>query len=91
MIVLSLGFLTLFYLLANQDVIAPAEDSIILYFLHEANLVFHEAGHVIFQIFGRTIHILVGARGQVLVPLMEAVIFGKAGHSRMCLFLGLGV
>ena len=70
MIVLSLGFLALFYLLANQDVMAPAEDSIILYFLHEANLIFHEAGHAIFQIFGRTIHILGGALGQVLVPLM---------------------
>ena len=86
MIVLSLGFLTLFYLLAHQDVIAPAEDSIILYFLHEANLVFHEAGHVIFQIFGRTIHILVGARGQVLVPLMVGGYFWARRDTAGCAF-----
>ena len=30
-------------------------ESIILYLLHQTNLVFHEAGHVIFGIFGRVI------------------------------------
>ncbi len=36
---------------------------------HNVNLVFHEAGHVIFTLLGRTMAILGGSLFQVLVPL----------------------
>ncbi|WP_421656088.1 hypothetical protein [Leptothermofonsia sp. ETS-13] len=42
-------------------------DSIMM-FLHGVNLIFHEAGHVIFSFFGRFLHILGGSLMQVLVP-----------------------
>jgi hypothetical protein len=37
---------------------------------HNVNLVFHEAGHVIFRPFGRTMMILGGSLFQVLLPLI---------------------
>ncbi|QZZ23390.1 hypothetical protein J5X98_05670 [Leptothermofonsia sichuanensis E412] len=40
----------------------------IMMFLHGVNLIFHEAGHVIFAIFGRFLHILGGSLMQFLVP-----------------------
>jgi len=41
-------------------------------FLHGIVLIFHEAGHVIFMLFGRFITILGGSLNQVLVPLLLA-------------------
>ncbi|HEX4326536.1 MAG TPA: hypothetical protein VH105_06935 [Burkholderiales bacterium] len=39
-------------------------------FLHGVLLIFHEAGHVIFMLFGRFITILGGSLNQVLMPLI---------------------
>ncbi len=39
-------------------------------FLHLVNLPFHEAGHVIFQLFGRWMMSLGGTLGQLLIPLV---------------------
>jgi hypothetical protein len=39
-------------------------------FLHLVNLPFHEAGHVIFQLFGRWMTSLGGTLGQLLIPLI---------------------
>jgi hypothetical protein len=44
-------------------------------FLDHANLVFHEAGHMFFSWFGRTIMILGGTLGELLVPLGVAIYF----------------
>jgi hypothetical protein len=44
-------------------------------FLHGINLVFHEAGHVIFAPFGRFMMFLGGSLNQVLVPLIFGVVF----------------
>ncbi len=44
-------------------------------FMHNINLVFHEAGHVIFQPFGRFITILGGTLGQLLMPLIVMFTF----------------
>ncbi|HEY4373589.1 MAG TPA: hypothetical protein VGN52_16780 [Burkholderiales bacterium] len=41
-------------------------------FLHGILLIFHEAGHVIFMLFGRFITTLGGSLNQVLVPLIVA-------------------
>lgn len=43
-------------------------------FLHLINLVFHEAGHVLFAPFGRFMMILGGSLGQVLIPMICLVV-----------------
>jgi hypothetical protein len=44
-------------------------------FIQNANLIFHEAGHVIFSFFGDFIHVLGGTLGEFLVPLIVTVHF----------------
>lgn len=46
-------------------------------FLHLPNLVFHEAGHVLFMFFGRFMTVLGGSLFQFLVPLILAFAFLK--------------
>ena len=41
-------------------------------FMHSVNLVFHEAGHVLFRPFGEFMMYLGGSLGQLLVPLVVA-------------------
>jgi hypothetical protein len=41
-------------------------------FIHAPLLVFHEAGHVIFAIFGEWVHVLGGTLGQLLMPAILA-------------------
>ena len=43
--------------------------------LDHVNLVFHEAGHMLFAWFGYTISILGGTLGELLVPLAVAIYF----------------
>jgi hypothetical protein len=44
-------------------------------FMHRVNLVFHEAGHVIFMPFGRFMSVLGGTLGQWLMPAIVAGVF----------------
>ncbi len=44
-------------------------------FLHRINLVFHEAGHVVFMPFGRFMAVLGGSLGQLIMPGVVAVAF----------------
>lgn len=44
-------------------------------FLHRVNLVFHEAGHIIFMPFGRFLMTLGGSLMQVLMPMVVMVVF----------------
>lgn len=44
-------------------------------FLHLPDLVFHEAGHIIFAPFGRFMSVLGGSLLQVLIPVIAAVAF----------------
>jgi hypothetical protein len=46
-------------------------------FMHRINLVFHEAGHVVFMIFGRFMHVLGGSLGQLLMPVIVMVMLVK--------------
>jgi hypothetical protein len=46
------------------------DKTIISSFMHSVNLVFHEAGHLIFSPFGRFMTILGGSLNQLLVPLL---------------------
>lgn len=38
-------------------------------FMHLVNLPFHEAGHIVFSIFGRFMHSLGGTLGQIIMPV----------------------
>lgn len=53
----------------------PAGAYAVQSFLHLPNLVFHEAGHVLFLPFGRFMSVLGGSLLQVLVPLICAAAF----------------
>lgn len=44
-------------------------------FLHGVNLVFHEAGHIIFALFGELITAAGGSINQVLIPLVCSLVF----------------
>ena len=68
---MTLGLLTLL-VLAN-GVAMPS--GAILNFLHMIDLVFHEAGHVIFGLGGQFIAVLGGSLNQVLVPAVCTAVF----------------
>jgi len=46
-------------------------------FLHLVDLVFHEAGHVLFAIFPRFLTVLGGSATQVLVPIVVLIAFWR--------------
>jgi hypothetical protein len=74
MTALSAGFAIMVYLLAGNSLLGS--DSTLLYLTHNVNLVFHEAGHWIFGIFGnRTLAIFGGSLNQVLIPAIVAASF----------------
>ena len=50
------------------------------HFIDAANLIFHEAGHVIFIFFGQFIHVLMGSGFQVLLPLLITAYFFSTGQ-----------
>jgi hypothetical protein len=54
---------------------APLDARVFNSFLHLPNLVFHEAGHVLFSPFGRFMTMLGGSAFQVLVPVICAIAF----------------
>ncbi len=64
----SVGFGVLFYLLKTDD------DGF-LFVVDHANLVFHEAGHVIFGILGGTPGLYGGTLGQLAIPLIVGTAF----------------
>lgn len=49
-------------------------------FLHAVNLPFHEAGHVIFGVFGEFIGSLGGTLGQLLIPVVCAIALLRTNH-----------
>lgn len=53
----------------------PLSDDAMGSFLHLPDLVFHEAGHIIFSPFGRFMTVLGGSLMQLLVPVIAAVAF----------------
>lgn len=44
-------------------------------FMHNINLPFHEAGHILFSPFGRFMQVLGGTLGQILIPCICAAAF----------------
>jgi hypothetical protein len=50
-------------------------------FIHGANLIFHEAGHIIFMILGQFMMILGGSLNQILIPAgITSYFFFKSQH-----------
>lgn len=58
-------------------------------FMHNINLVFHEAGHVIFRPLGRFMTILGGSLMQLLVPLVVIVAFTWKNQDNFGASIGL--
>ena len=54
---------------------APLDGSVFNSFLHLPDLIFHEAGHVLFSPFGRFMTVLGGSLFQLLVPIICAGTF----------------
>jgi hypothetical protein len=50
-------------------------DGVMDAFIHGPNLIFHEAGHVVFMPFGEFLRILGGSLGQCLMPLIVMLVF----------------
>lgn len=72
---ISFGFAVVIYCLARAD-LTNMGSSLVLFMVHNVNLVFHEAGHWIFGVFGsETLMILGGSLNQVLIPLVVAASF----------------
>ena len=70
----SVGTLILLLLLASDD------DGFLLVLDH-ANLVFHEAGHVIYGVLGPTAGLYGGTLGQLTFPAIACAIFWRRGEA----------
>lgn len=68
LIIFSSGFLLLLVILVTD-----ADGYIFM--IDDANLLFHEAGHIIFGIFGRTLGLYGGTFGQLVFPAITAIVF----------------
>ncbi|MFH0924310.1 MAG: hypothetical protein V1872_01540 [bacterium] len=64
---------TIGFLLLVLALIADADGFIII--IDHANLLFHEAGHIFFGIFGNTLGLYGGTLGQLVFPAVTALIF----------------
>lgn len=58
-------------------------------FMHNVNIVFHEAGHWIFRPFGEFVMILGGTLGQLLMPLIVIIAFIRQNRDNFGASLGL--
>lgn len=65
--------LLLFFYMMNASFNMYTKDTWSL--IQHVNLIFHEAGHVIFFLFGNFIYILGGTLGEILIPLIIAGYF----------------
>ena len=62
--------------------LAGEDRAVMSSFLHLPNLIFHEAGHMLFMPFGRFMTVLGGSLFQILVPLIIAVGFVYQHHNQ---------
>lgn len=76
----SVCLIVLFYLLKTS------EEGLI--FLDRVNLVFHEAGHPIFGIFGSTLGLYGGTLGQLAMPVIAWLAFWRERHTVGCAVAG---
>ncbi len=75
LVLLLLGWFTVEMVSTGyEDVVTGAQSGVVA-FLHSIDLVFHEAGHVIFRLLGDFMMVLGGSLLQVLIPLIVAGAF----------------
>src|SRR5687768_7240551 len=79
--VVVLAWLTLRFATAPVD---ASSQSAAASFLHLPNLIFHEAGHIIFMPFGRFLTVLGGSLLQILIPMICAAAFARQGNWFAC-------
>lgn len=58
-------------------------------FMHRVDLVFHEAGHMVFRPFGQFMHVLGGSLGQLLMPAIVMVALVYKNHDNFGGSIGL--
>ena len=63
-----------------QFAFTPLGDDAMDAFIHLPNLVFHEAGHLIFSPLGQFMTVLGGSLMQVLIPVIAAIAFVRQGQ-----------
>ena len=59
----------------------PDEEELMLTILDGANLIFHEAGHILFLPFGEFFHYLAGSLTQVLIPALCVIHFRRQAQN----------
>ena len=78
------GILIYIFFLLPQNLYTPTRFfnlSGMLWFIHLILLYIHEAGHLFFGVFGRTIGILGGSLNQILAPLVWFIVAKREGSS----------
>ncbi len=75
------GLMGFFALLASDD------DGFI--FLDHVNLVFHEAGHPLFGLFGETVGLYGGTLGQLAIPFLVWLAFWRQRDTLGCAVAGI--
>lgn len=75
LLTLLLGWFTVEMLASGYEEMVTGARSGVVAFLHSIDLVFHEAGHVIFRLLGDFMAVLGGSLMQVLIPLIVAGAF----------------
>jgi hypothetical protein len=58
-------------------------------FMHNVNLVFHEAGHILFMPFGHFMMVLGGSLGQLLMPIIVMIALMVKNHDNFGASIGL--
>lgn len=69
------GFLLALFIYSLQFFTLDVNQQVMNSFMHGPNLIFHEAGHVIFMPFGEFMTILWWSLGQCLMPLIVTLVF----------------
>lgn len=75
MLALRSVFLALLFLYSIQFFTIDVNEEVMNAFIHGANLIFHEAGHVLFMPFGEFMTILGGSLFQILLPASLVLVF----------------
>ncbi len=78
-----------YYYYVDGHRVDAAAPEIYASFLHNANLAFHEAGHVLFQPFGRFMTVLGGSLLQIMVPFGLMLWFLLREHNAFAASVGL--
>ena len=82
MTTIKFSSLTLLALLLALALITDSDGYIFI--IDDANLAFHEAGHIFFGLFGNTVSLYGGTLGQLVFPIVTAIVFFRQGAMASC-------